>query len=118
MNLGAGAELGIYTRLSVFGNKTDHWPVDTSLALTMTMTLNDNKENPIASYSPSDPQWWITSFNPYYQKMETCNLSVSFTVNFSGNIGMYDAFIKSDIFKYNKRWPISPDKKYTLILDF
>lgn len=56
LNLGAEAELGIYTRLSVLGNQTDHWLVDISLALPMTMILSDKNVNLIASYNPSEPQ--------------------------------------------------------------
>ena len=64
LNLGAGAELGLYKRLTVFGNQTDHWLVDTNLALPMTLKLNDNKGNLIASYNLSETQWWITAWNP------------------------------------------------------
>ena len=85
LNLGAGAELGIYRQMSLFGMDTPHWLVDTSLVLPMSMTLKDNKGNLIASYNPSDPQWWITSFNPAFQNMKAENLRASFTVDFSGN---------------------------------
>jgi len=33
----------------------------------------------IASYNPSDLQWWITSFCPAYQNIDAANLSVLFT---------------------------------------
>jgi RHS repeat-associated protein len=41
LNLGAGAELGIYVNSNwqIGGNEIDHWLVDTSLALPMSMTL-------------------------------------------------------------------------------
>ena len=118
LNLGAGAELGIYTRLNVLNHETDHWLVDTNLALPMTMNLTDKNGNLIANYSPTDPQWWITSFNPYYQKMQACDLRVTYTVDFSSNTGMYNAFIKSSSFKYDKRWSISTEEKYTVVLKF
>lgn len=94
LNLGAGAELGLYKRLSVFGNQTDHWLVDTSLALPMTLTLNDNNVSLIDYYNPSEPQWWITAFNPYRQNVNAGDLRVTYTIDFSGNKGMFDAFYK------------------------
>ncbi len=53
LNLGAGAELGIYT------GGEPHWVVDKSLAMNMSMSLDLNGSN-IASWS--ERHWWITSF--------------------------------------------------------
>ena len=92
LNLGGGAELGIYKRMTTFAGDTNHWLADPkNLTLPMTMTLS-YKGKTIASYSPSKPQWWITSFNPFYQGVDPDDLSVSYTVDFSGNTGMYDEF--------------------------
>jgi hypothetical protein len=104
LNLGAGAELGIYvnSKWEVNGIEVDHWLVDTSLALPMTMTLRYTDRTHIASYTPQEPQWWITSFNPYHQGVNANDLIASFTVNFSSNIGMFDAFYK--------RW--GPDSRW------
>ena len=95
LNLGAGAEMGIYKRAEVNGIKTEHWLVDTNLALPMTLTLKDNKGNTIVDYKPGDKQWWVTGFNPYYQDVKAGNLTASYTVDFSSNKKMYDAFYKS-----------------------
>jgi hypothetical protein len=96
LNLGAGAELGIYVKSGwkINGKEVDHWLVDTSLALPMTMTLRYTDGTHIASYTPQEPQWWITSFNPYHQGVNANDLIASFTVDFSSNIGMFDAFYK------------------------
>ncbi|WP_081741712.1 DUF4474 domain-containing protein [Ruminiclostridium josui] len=120
LNLGAGAELGLYKRLSVFENETDHWLVDTNLALPMTLTLNDNKGNLIASYNPSEPQWWITAFNPYKQDVNARDLRVTYTVDFSGNKenkGMFDAFYKQYAGQKNSPWTFDK-KNYTAMLNF
>lgn len=52
LNLGAGAELGIYSNQSGVGGHgsitcpfSDHWLVDTNLAMKMTLTLNDTNGN-------------------------------------------------------------------------
>ncbi|WP_442945430.1 RHS repeat-associated core domain-containing protein [Oceanirhabdus sp. W0125-5] len=67
INLGAGAELGIYRRLEIMGFLTPHWLVDQSLALPMSLTLKDNNENTIIDYNPKENQWWITGFNPKFK---------------------------------------------------
>ena len=116
LNLGAGAELGLYKRLSVLGNQTDHWLVDTNIALPMTLTLTDNKGNLISSYNPSEPQWWISAWDPYKQDVNPKDLMATFTVNFSGNKGMFDAFYKQ---KYGQTNRLTFDKKnYTVTIKF
>lgn len=91
LNLGAGAELGIYSRLVVNGKGTGHWVAETKSALPMTMTLKHNGKD-IASYKPSTKQWWITSFNPYYQNVTAGHLTVSVTINFSSKKKLFDDF--------------------------
>ncbi|MEN3005048.1 RHS repeat-associated core domain-containing protein [Dehalobacterium formicoaceticum] len=118
LNLGAGAELGIYKRLVISGLRTDHWLVDTKLAMTMTLTLNDNKENQIFSYRPSEKQWWITGFNPYYQKVSASDLTAIYTVIFN-NRTMYNDFLKSDGYLMNKdKWSIIDANKYKMQFKF
>ncbi|MCL2676228.1 MAG: DUF4474 domain-containing protein, partial [Firmicutes bacterium] len=92
INLGAGAEFGLYRRLVVNGYETEHWLVDKNLALPMTLTLKDNKGNTIFSYAPSANQWWITGFNPEFKDVKAGNLTAIYNINFSGNIDMFNAF--------------------------
>ena len=61
LNLGAGAELGIYSNKSgilglvdVHSPNADLWLVDTNLALPMTLKLIDNNANTIFNYTPRD----------------------------------------------------------------
>ena len=126
INLGSGAELGIYSRdsgllgqVDVSTPHDDHWLVDTSLAMPMTMTLKEGN-TVIASYTPNENQWWITSFNPAYKNREASGLSVSFTVDFTGNESMYDAFLNSrDYLGHQDMWSFpSPDNEYLMQLDF
>jgi RHS repeat-associated protein len=118
LNLGAGCELGIYTRLIMNGYETDHWLAYTSSKLTMTLRLTDTKGNLIACYYPSDPQWWITAFNPEFPGVQAEDLTASYTVNFRDDIAMYYYFINSDAFKTDPRWSISPDDTYMLNFTF
>lgn len=105
LNLGAGAELGIYSNKSgilgqvdVTSPFSDIWFVDTGLAMPMTMTLQYQGKT-IISYDPSkdkdypyDKVWWITGFNPYYQGKKASDLTASYTIDFSQNKDIYNAF--------------------------
>ena len=82
INLGAGAELGIY-----YGGGP-HWYVDKGLAMQMSLTLSYNGRT-IISYS--DRTWWITGFNPNYINVSAANLTATYTVWFN-SAGMYYAF--------------------------
>ena len=82
INMGAGAELGIYT------GGGPQWRVDKNLAMTMYVELQYNGST-IISYS--DYTWWITGFNPNYQRKNVDSLTASFAIRFK-DPGMYNAF--------------------------
>ena len=82
VNLGAGAELGIY-----YGGGP-HWLVNTELAMPMSMQLSYNGKNII---SHSQNTWWITGFNSNYLNVQASDLSAMFVVCFP-NSDMYHAF--------------------------
>lgn len=97
LNLGAGAEMGIYSRLNVFGNESDHWLVDQDLAMHMTLELKLNGKT-IINWDPkkdnkysSDKVWWVTGFNPYHTKVKVENLTAIYTTTFNTQ-DMYDDF--------------------------
>lgn len=115
INLGAGAELGIYKRMTVAGYDTPQWAVDKNLAMTMTLNLKDNKGNTIISYAPSDKQWWITGFNPAYKNVNASSLTASYAVTFNDST-MYNDF-KRSLDPDEKRW-VFDDKKYIATFTF
>ena len=84
LNLGAGAELGIYR------GSSGHRTVDTSLAMWMGMIVKYNG-NSIVRYFPDEDQWWITGFNPDYLKVDAKDLRATIGVGFNVP-GMYWAF--------------------------
>ena len=83
VNLGAGAELGIY-----YGGGPQ-WFVNKDLAMPMSLTLKYKGSN-IISYSTNT--WWITGFNPKYPNKNRDELTAIFSINFSGNKGFFNAF--------------------------
>ncbi|BCN29442.1 hypothetical protein bsdtb5_07370 [Anaeromicropila herbilytica] len=68
----------------------DHWLVDRSLALPMTLKLTDKKGHKIVNYKPHGKKWWITGFNPYYQ-----NVKATYTIDFSSKKALFKAFYKT-----------------------
>ncbi|MCQ4115607.1 RHS repeat-associated core domain-containing protein [Ruminococcus sp. zg-921] len=107
INLGAGAELGIYT-----GGEY-HWTVNKSLALPMSMYLKYKNKKIIYYYCSN--AWWITGFNPKYQNVKAKNLSVEFTINFRKQKGLFKAFYKK--YKGYREWKFKYSK-YIAILKF
>ena len=120
LNLGAGAEMGLYSRMTIGVLNTPHWLVDDkSLAVFTSLLLKDDKGNTIADYNPSAKEWWITSFNPSYQNIKANTLTATFTMDFTGKDSLYNAFIKSKDYLDNiKNWSISENNKYLMTFEF
>ena len=96
INLGAGAELGIYHGGGPI------WKTGEEYAMPMTLTL-DYKKDRIISYDPikDDPKgkntdkWWITGFDPSTPDVLAKDLKAVYTLDFSQSKEMkrmYDAF--------------------------
>ncbi len=94
INLGAGAEIGIY-----YGGDP-HWLVDKNLAMSMCLYLSYNNKY-IIRYTDGGYQWWCTGFNPSYQNVKASDLIASFTMRFDDPY-MYKVF--RNTYKYDKRW--------------
>ena len=82
INLGAGAEAGIY-----YGGGP-HWLVDTSLAMPMTLSLDYKGENIITH---NQTTWWITGFNSNYLNVSANDLTATFTFSFPDS-AMFNSF--------------------------
>jgi len=130
LNLGAGSEIGIYSRptfMSQDPNGLDHYFEDYSLAMQMTLNLyNYNSKDDIDciyNYSPTDPQWWITGFNPeYVGKVDVTKYVMIGTVDFTGHEEMYEALEKTSYLEeknYNKAtkyYTVFDDENHTVWL--
>jgi len=90
VNLGAGAELGIYYGGS---DKNSHWKVKDSLSMPMTLTLTHKTKGVIVN-NWTDRTWWITAFNPKYQNVKASDLVATYTVKFE-NANMFKEFEKT-----------------------
>ena len=82
LNLGAGAEIGIY-----YGGEP-HWRVDKSLAMIMSMTVY-YKGSMMFYYARRT--WWLTGFNPNCLCPDISKLKVTYRVVFKDE-NMYYAF--------------------------
>lgn len=88
LNLGAGAETGIYTGGEPF------WQVSVEDAMPMELALYDSNGNVILSYDPEDPQWWITGFDPMTQGVSADDLIVIGSIDMSSNPELFESFKK------------------------
>ena len=105
INLGAGAELGIYR------GSSGHCIVDTSLAMWMGLIVSYNGEC-IIDYFPEADQWWITGFNPKYQNVSANDLVATIGVGFN-NSDMYYAFKRQ--WCADSRWSFYDSLKLAII---
>lgn len=117
LNLGAGAELGIYERWGT----TDHYIVNHDLELPMTLELYDTRFNKkIIEYRPKEKQWWITGFNPTFIYADAKYLKAVYTVDFSSKKNFYEAFkstIKNTPDYANMGWSFN-DRTYVATFNF
>jgi hypothetical protein len=110
LNLGAGAELGIYKRtVGEDDNETDemyHYRVDKGLSMKMTLKLEDHKTNKeIINFEPNKELWWVTGFHPYAIDRKPEELTATYTVDFSKRPDLYNAFYqKYHIDREDTRW--------------
>ena len=110
INLGAGAELGIYERATFLGLKLPHWNVNKDLAMKMSLRVYYNG-NSIIYYAPEEKQWWITGFNPNYKNVTTSQLTVTIKVTFNSKT-MYNDFYNT--WCPNRAWSFDGKKTATL----
>ena len=105
LNLGAGCELGIYTRATGLAGLVGHFKVDKSLAMDMQASLTLNGKE-VGSFKGI--HWWATSFNPRVQGVKASDLKAQFTVNFGNNKQMYQDF-KAKWDKKDSGWTFNDD---------
>jgi hypothetical protein len=68
-----------------------HWYVNMNYKLPMTLNLR-HKGAKVFNYSPEDPQWWITGFNPNFAPVLFQNLTVTGTIDFSKQPDLWKGF--------------------------
>ena len=108
INLGAGAELGIYYCKHSRG---PHWFVDKKLAMDMSMKVKYRNATIINYRSKT---WWITGFNPNpkYLDVKASDLKVSFEVSFNRE-DLYNSFKKAHANRGTWTFPRKSIAKYT-----
>ncbi len=112
LNLGAGAELGIYERWEY---SDEIWKVDKSNAMPMTLKLEHKTKGTLFDWRPNDKQWWITGFDPKTPNVNRDDLKATYGVEFM-NSNMYNCF--KNTWKYDSRWDFTTTSKPILTLDW
>ncbi len=118
LNLGAGAEVGIYSRpdwLKQDPDSLDHYFTDYDLALPMTLSLYNCNYGvqSIFQWYPDEEQWWITGFNPEHlrEEVDVNKQAMICRIDLSDDTGIYDALFEA---KDDKEYE---NKKKYLIFD-
>ena len=96
MNLGSGAEFGVYTKndFNILGwnIKSPHWNV-VDFELPMTLNLynyyGENHVETIFNWAPYEKQWWITGFNPEFMQPDVKDMVSIGSIDFSGHKDLY-----------------------------
>ena len=123
LNLGSGAEIGIYTnphRLEIPYTPIgmDHWEVDKSCALSMKLYLynyySSTDIDNIFCWEPEEPQWWITGFNPDFDKPKVEDMISIGVIDFEEDMEMYNALKISVRGKNKKKYLIFDEDGHTV----
>ncbi len=102
INLGSGAEAGIYEYGANLGGM-DHWLTATDTKLKMELELYDKTlGETLFTYEPKGYTWWITGFDPSHPNAQGDNLTSTVTIHFDENTDLFEGFYNT--YKNNKRW--------------
>ena len=89
LNIGSGAEIGIYKAFPSLTQTTYHW---TAASFTLPMTLNlyryensDSEPERIYCWAPEDEQWWIGGFNPKFNSPNVHDMVMLASIDFTDN---------------------------------
>ena len=109
-NLGVGAEMGLYSFDSYISGIPHYNALGYDSLMPMTLNLYEHKMlpyysvrpgddyikvNPVFNWKPSEPQWWITGFNPDYENRNIPNMVMLSSIDFSGSKGMFMALMET-----------------------
>lgn len=114
INLGAGAELGIYQRKTVLGFKTGQWDSQPERAMPMTLRLSYTNGKNIFSYEPDENQWWINGFNAQKPNIQAVDVTMTVTVDFSDQKDLWENFEKKFNNGKHTEWEFYDDYKARL----
>lgn len=109
LNLGAGAETGIYKDPVLNGL---HWQAAVDDALPMSISVTYKGEE-VISYSPEEPQWWITGFDPMVPDVSANDLQVEGSIDFSGDENLWNGFKKA--YGKNKKYDLTFDEENKVV---
>ena len=109
LNLGAGAELGIYEK---WDYDSSIWKVNKNDAMKMTLKLDHKNKGTLFDWKPTNRQWWITGFDYKTQNVAREDLTATYTVQFNSS-NYYNSFKnQNDIKKY---WSFNSNMSAKLI---
>lgn len=122
LNLGSGAEIGIYDNPHISLGGIQQWD---AADFTLPMTLNlynyysqDNIEN-IFCWAPNEEQWWITGFNPKFLNPDVTKMVSLGTIDFNGHEDMFESLKnKTETDKNKNDYMIFDEDDHTVWLEW
>jgi hypothetical protein len=100
LNLGSGTEIGLYQYDATYTGTEHYDVVDFELPMTLNLyhynSAGISKDDKIFNWMPSDPQWWITGFNPKVKDIDPEDMVTVGSVDFSSKPELYEAFKNSN----------------------
>ena len=126
LNIGAGAEVGIYSRPSFLHQnekRLDHYFVDKDLSMNMDLYLYDYlDENNITnnySWEPTTKQWWVCGWNPKDAwNVDKNKLVIVNKIDMSDHSELFGYFAKEYENKYRNDKEYNKQYGNTLIVDY
>ena len=88
INLGSGAEFGIYKKSFIPGESYATFTLPMTLSL---YNYNENGIDTIFNWAPDEEQWWITGWNPEYMRPNKYEMVMVGSIDFTGHEDMFDS---------------------------
>ena len=98
INLGAGAELGIYEESIIPGHFLSATDDSMPMTLKLEMKNSDGDYETLFFHTPEELQWWINGFDTSKNQkpVQADDLKVTVTVDFSENKQLFEGFSKDE----------------------
>ena len=115
LSLGSGAEIGMYKKSSSIANHWDAVDFEVPMTLNLYNYYNENNIQHIFSWKPTNPQWWITGFNPNYPNVDVTKLVLLGSINLSEHKDMYNSL---KLLNFTNTSLIFDDNTYTVWINW
>ena len=90
INLGSGAEMGIYKKSFIPGEAYATFTLPMTLSL---YNYNESGIDTIFNWAPNEEQWWVTGWNPKFMEPNKFEMVMVGSIDFTGHKDMFSSLI-------------------------